>query len=487
MCAVHVGERAAVAGQAQARVEAPRRRPASAGTRPPGRASSRSRSTARRGRAGGRRRSAGGARAGTGRRARARGRASRGPPGRRGRSRSRRPATSVAVGLDEPRDAERPRLRALLGVARAAARSGTPLWRATSRRRSSAARGPRAARVMCSWFGVHPQLAAGALDDRRGLAVVVGVRVRADEQPHVLEAQVDHRPSRARGGPASPGSCMPVSTSTMPSPAASAQALQCGTPGHGSGRRSRQTPGSTRSPRPSSRLRVGSAWAASLWPARDREAAVADCARARRARGQEADVQHRSAAARRIDRRDRAVARATSTRSTRATSTRPSRCWRRAAASTSAARSTRVAPEGVRAFFGELFAAFPDFDARGPRDHRPGRPLPPCAGALTRDVRRARARSRASTPTGAPHRHRGLRRASSVARRPDREQRRLHRRHDHRAPARRCCRRGTRGAEQRMTRAFNAKTRPRGARWPASRARSPTASGSCAAASRGRR
>ena len=36
-----------------------------------------------------------------------------------------------------------------------------------------------------------------------------------------------------------------------PSPAAIAQALQCGTPGHGSGSRSRQRPGSTRSPRPS--------------------------------------------------------------------------------------------------------------------------------------------------------------------------------------------------------------------------------------------
>src|SRR4051812_20887478 len=51
---------------------------------------------------------------------------------------------------------------------------------------------------------------------------------------------------------------MPVSNITMPSPAASAQALQCGTPGQGSGRRRRHTPGSTRSPRPSSRLRVGS-------------------------------------------------------------------------------------------------------------------------------------------------------------------------------------------------------------------------------------
>ena len=54
------------------------------------------------------------------------------------------------------------------------------------------------------------------------------------------------------------GVCMPVSNSTTPSPAASAHAFPCGTPGQGSGRRRRKTPGSTRSPRPSSRLRAGS-------------------------------------------------------------------------------------------------------------------------------------------------------------------------------------------------------------------------------------
>ena len=59
-----------------------------------------------------------------------------------------------------------------------------------------------------------------------------------------------------------PGWCMPVSKSTIPSPAATAQALQCGTPGHGSGRRRRQTPGSSRSPRPTSRLRAGAVIAA---------------------------------------------------------------------------------------------------------------------------------------------------------------------------------------------------------------------------------
>jgi hypothetical protein len=38
--------------------------------------------------------------------------------------------------------------------------------------------------------GVHPQRAAAGVDDARRLPVVVGVRVRADEQPHVLEAQI---------------------------------------------------------------------------------------------------------------------------------------------------------------------------------------------------------------------------------------------------------------------------------------------------------
>src|SRR3954454_11741679 len=65
-----------------------------------------------------------------------------------------------------------------------------------------------------------------------------------------------------------PGPCQPVSTSTIPSPAATAHALPCGTPGHGSGRRSRQTPGSTRSPRPTSRFLTDSGTGVDprLWP-----------------------------------------------------------------------------------------------------------------------------------------------------------------------------------------------------------------------------
>ena len=55
---------------------------------------------------------------------------------------------------------------------------------------------------------------------------------------------------------------MPVSNSTKPSPRATAQALQWGTPGHGSGRRRRKRPGSTRSPR-TSRARLAPARATS--------------------------------------------------------------------------------------------------------------------------------------------------------------------------------------------------------------------------------
>jgi len=43
---------------------------------------------------------------------------------------------------------------------------------------------------------VHPQLAARVLDDRRGLAAVIGVRVTADEQANVLQLQ-SHQLERA--------------------------------------------------------------------------------------------------------------------------------------------------------------------------------------------------------------------------------------------------------------------------------------------------
>ena len=56
---------------------------------------------------------------------------------------------------------------------------------------------------------VHPQLAAGGLDNRRGEPVVVGMGMRADEQAHVLEPepglieralQLSHRPRLVQAG-----------------------------------------------------------------------------------------------------------------------------------------------------------------------------------------------------------------------------------------------------------------------------------------------
>ena len=40
--------------------------------------------------------------------------------------------------------------------------------------------------------GVHPQLASRTVADRSRLPPVVGVCMCADEEPHVLQAQVDH-------------------------------------------------------------------------------------------------------------------------------------------------------------------------------------------------------------------------------------------------------------------------------------------------------
>ena len=215
---VHVGERAPVAGQAQARAEPLDDVERAAGTRRPGRASSRSRSTARCARAGGRRRSAGAARAGTGRRARGRGRASRTPSTCRGRWRRRRPASSVAVGLDRRRRCPTRGRVALGGVA-----AQRLLGHAALARDLQAPREHRlgvldhARHVLVA--GVHPQLAAGALDDRGGLAAVVGVRVRADEQARCPRG-AGRTSSSARSRCAiEPGWCMPVSNSTKPSSA----------------------------------------------------------------------------------------------------------------------------------------------------------------------------------------------------------------------------------------------------------------------------
>ena len=244
----HVGERTPVAGQAEARVE-PRRRRARRGTRRPGPASSRSRSRARCDRAGGRRRSAAVAPAGRGTTCDGAWPASRTCPGaevgvarrRRARGRGRRERTAAA---------RRPGPRATPPSARAA----PPARRSGGRSRcccASTASGSSAAHERVLVARVHPQLAAATLDDRAGLAdgrraraCTTSRRTSSRRRPTWSIARSSWRSDRARA-------CR-MSTRTTPSPAVIAQALPCGTPGTGSGRRRRQSPGSTRSPRPTS-------------------------------------------------------------------------------------------------------------------------------------------------------------------------------------------------------------------------------------------
>ena len=399
------------------------------GTRRPGPASGRSRRRARRGRAGGRRRSAAGARAGAGRRARARGRASRTPARCRGRSRPRRPGTSVAVGLDHVArcpsrsPARAPRRPA---AARRARRSG-------ARPRAAAPAPPRGRRGCAHVLlvGVHPQLAAGALDDRRRLAVVVGVGVGADEQADVLEPQADLVQRALELGERA-GPCIPVSTRTIPSPAATAQALPCGTPGQGSGSRRRQTPGSTRSPRPSSRLRAaGPSTRKIVFGEGSMPEAIADVHRPRGPdRGRRPQLLRAPSAARDVD---AMVA-----------------CW---------------VPGRIGRFVG-------DRDAR--RARRRPRVLrrdlrarsPTSRSQVSRPVRRGRPRARALAGHAAPspagrlprhrahrraHRHRGLRPRDACATASSSRHRRLRQRPRLRAPAR-AAPPGRVAAEQRLTR-----------------------------------
>ena len=354
MCARHVGERPAVAGQREPRRRAPRPCRARPGTRPPGRACSRRRSRARRGRAGGRRRSAAGARAGRGRRARARGRASRRPATGRGRCRpSRRrsardrPAASPAWPVPWPRRCS---------IQRRSGASGTPLWRAISTRRASVCSRSSADAVWCAWFGCiqtsQPARSAigGAWPQWSTCACVQTISRTCSIRRRAWSS------ARSRCA-IEPGSCMPVSTSTIPSPAASAHALQCGTPGHGSGSRRRQTPGRTRSPRPTSRLRVG------LRTARHGNVAAPD------------------ADAERQDCRRQVLRRARPPRRGR----RWRRCGRRTARSTSPARSTRSGRRACARTSPSCSRAFPDFALTVQSTTVAGRPR---RRALDRDRRR---------------------------------------------------------------------------------------------------
>ena len=182
---------------------------------------------------------------------------------------------------------------------------------------------------------------------------------------------------------------MPVSTSTTPGPAASAQALQCGTPGHGSGSRRRHTPGMTFSPRPTSRLRVG------LRTAPD------------------GNVRRRTALDAVVD------AMTTSPRWRAATSRRWPRCGRRTARSTSPGRSTPSGPAACA--------------STSPSSSRPSRTSRSrCSSTVTEGDRSAVHWTAVGTHLGlavgrrADRRPRELRgdRPARGARRPDRPQRR---------------------------------------------------------------
>ena len=172
------------------------------------------------------------------------------------------PGKQVAVGLDDRVDAGLVVLAARLAVAlqrrgghAALARHLEPLL---ERRRRVVG---EQAHVLPG--RVHPELALGALDDRRRQPVVVGVGVGADEQASRPRGR--SRPGRGRGrtGACAPCRRCPVSKRTMPPSAATAQTLPCGTPGQGSGRRSRQIPGRTFSVRGASgRLRCSAIAAA---------------------------------------------------------------------------------------------------------------------------------------------------------------------------------------------------------------------------------
>ena len=272
--------------------------------------------------------------------------------------------------------------------------------------------------------------------------------MRADEQPHVLERRLTIASARSRCA-SEPGSCMPVSTSTIPSPAASAQALQCGTPGHGSGRRRRQTPGSTRSPRPSSRLRVGSGigcrhpmgcgrgrapamrrpppgYSLLRGERNDEEPAMTDVQQAPQSVHEGAiDAEETARVAARLLRRAHAA--------------RPRRGRRaveaRRRARTSAARSTRRRPRACARSSSELFGAVPRLRASrsSRRPSQDDRAAVRWRGAAARSP--GRARSRASSRPARAIFVEGVD-VLIVRDGRDRRERRLRRRHGDRPPAR---------------------------------------------------
>ena len=224
------------------------------------------------------------------------------------------------------------------------------------------------------------------LDDR-GRACRSGRSGRGCRRPGVVSSRRRPHIARARSRCASESApCMPVSNSTKPSSHATAQALQCGTPGQGSGRRSRKTPGSTRSPRPSSRLllsHLGHAAETRLRPTaavKEGEDGRAGEPRARPAarcrRWPRTCSSSRPGASASPAARPRPSRAATSRRSTRATSRRAVALWAQGGRENVRGQVDALAPEGVREFIGELLGAMP-----GPRACRSSRPPPRASAA----------------------------------------------------------------------------------------------------------
>ena len=315
---------------------------------------------------------------------------------------------------------------------------------------------------------MHPQLAAGALDDRRRLSVVVGVRVRADDEAHVLDPQADHVQRALEVAPSSRARacrCRRARCHRRPPPPTRCSAARRAKGAADAGARCR-----------AARARPGRPRACGRAPVIARHLTRTVPAPARTRRNHDG---HR----RRPARRDR-PRRARVLRGARAARERdaPVRCTRPTGWDTSTAVSARPPPRCARSSSRELFDAFPDWrfevlDLVSEGDR--------ARSALARDAGRspARARSMGVEPNGASVDLEGMD-VADRARRRDRREQRLHRRRRPRPPARPDARRRARPPRRGMAAALQrARARSVGRdRRPPSR--SPTASGSCAAASR---
>ena len=202
--------------------------------------------------------------------------------------------------------------------------------------------------------GVHPQLAAHLLDDRGRLAAVIGVRVGADDQACVLEAQVAHGERafevRERARLLHAGVEQDEAVACRDRPGVAVRDA-------GPGQRQAQPEDAREHALAPAELalarHIGHAAETRLRSfgevkeeqhGRVREAPPTRAARCRRWPRACSRRRSRANASRAAGARPRRSLAATSRRSTRATSTAPWRCGPPAAARTCAARSTRVPP-----------------------------------------------------------------------------------------------------------------------------------------------